>query len=346
MRVRLADIAARTGLAIPTVSEVLSGKSNRSYREETRRRVLRAADELGYRANRSARSMRSGKFSAIALICGEQGSAWSWATHAMTVAIERALARKNQHLVLGSYTDNQLTRGPGVSRVLQELMVDGLLMNCSQHTPSEVIDSLQESQLPIVWLNTLRNRDCVYIDNIGGASTAVSMLAGLGHRRIVYLGAQRPLDSLDELHHAVRERLSGYLTSIASHGLTAAVVPYVPGISAEHPLDQMLQQDDRPTAVICHHVELAYQAACLASRRGLDVPADLSIVALGPEQLDSDFLPLTRVVVREQECAEVAVSAVLQKIEDPDADVSPRIISMCLVDREASVAPPRPVSIR
>src|SRR6185369_16509410 len=67
MPVTIKEIAERSGLSIPTVSQVLNNKGHR-YRSETCNRVLKAVRELGYRPNSSARAMRMGRFNCVALL--------------------------------------------------------------------------------------------------------------------------------------------------------------------------------------------------------------------------------------------------------------------------------------
>ena len=65
--VTIKEIARHTGLSIPTVGNVL-GRSASRYSESTRKRILQAAQDLGYKPNSSARAMRQGRFGCAALV--------------------------------------------------------------------------------------------------------------------------------------------------------------------------------------------------------------------------------------------------------------------------------------
>lgn len=108
MAVKLSDIAARTGLGIPTVSQILNGTPGRSYRPDTRARVMAVAKKLGYRVNSSARAVRAGRFNAVAIVSSPSNGR-SWATAQMLASIEAALRVHDLHLILTALDDATLT---------------------------------------------------------------------------------------------------------------------------------------------------------------------------------------------------------------------------------------------
>src|SRR5690349_18023437 len=110
MSVTIKEIAQHTGLSIPTVGNVL-GRSAGRYSQATRQRVMKAAQELGYRPNSSARAMRSGKIGCAALVLSRSHpSILSHIPLGLLDGLDDELAQHNMHLTVSRLTDEQLSR--------------------------------------------------------------------------------------------------------------------------------------------------------------------------------------------------------------------------------------------
>lgn len=191
MPVTLKDIAAHCGVSPSTVSEVLNGRSRTWASPETRRRVLAAAEALGYRPNTSARALRSGKTHAIAcLFTLEEGCRRSTydgaaeimasllADHGYHVALHgfadpKAVVPRLEALVRGRTSDAFVLFGnePDVALQGDYLERQGALF---------VVKGRHEAEHPH-WAQ-------VDYDHEAMMDRVVGHLAGLGHRRIAYVG--------------------------------------------------------------------------------------------------------------------------------------------------------------
>ncbi len=335
MVAKLADIAAHAGLGVPTVSQILNGTPGRSYRADTRQRVLETAHKLGYRANSSARAMRAGRFSAIAVASSRQGGGRSWASPRMLTEIEAALHRHDLHLILSTLDDRTLTTERSVPKVLRELMADGMLLNYTKQIPAQLSDLIETHNLPVIWLNTIRDHDCVYVDNHGGFEQITRRLIEMGHRRIAYCGA-RPTPQTDHLHYSQRDRYLGYAEAMEQAGLTPRLIRD-PAEDAGAALQADLTDDSRPTALVCYNIDHANAVLYFAAWAGLRVPDDLSIITMSVEGESNALVPLTRLQVHEAERARAAVEALRQKIQTPSKRLPPAVLTPQLLDESASV---------
>src|SRR4051794_17942945 len=118
MSVGIKEIAQLTGLSVPTVGNVL-GRSGARYSEDTRRRVLEAARELGYRPNSSARAMRQGRFGCAALILTRsRQQTHSYIPNRLLDGIDDELALHDMHLTVSRLTDEELSAVDFVPKVL------------------------------------------------------------------------------------------------------------------------------------------------------------------------------------------------------------------------------------
>src|SRR4029453_8124447 len=107
MSVTIKEIARITGLSVPTVGNVL-GRSAARYSAETRRRVLEAAQALGYRPNSPARAMRQGGFGCAALILSRSRQ-HSHIPPGLLDGLDDELLRHDMHLTITRLSDEELS---------------------------------------------------------------------------------------------------------------------------------------------------------------------------------------------------------------------------------------------
>lgn len=218
MSSRLKDVAARAGVSTRTVSNVVSGSA--SVAAETRRRVQEAIDELGYRPNLAARSLRAGRTGIIGLAIPELHSPYfgelagllvdeaqrrSW-----TVVIDQTRGDADAERRL-------LTQGGGRA-------VDGLIISPWALDPAEL--AATAPTVPLVLLGERSPRgaaDRVAVDNVTAADEATSHLVGLGRRRIAAIGLQPHLHNGTALLRA-----EGHSRALERAGLPNSRTPSAP----------------------------------------------------------------------------------------------------------------------
>src|SRR6185295_16580276 len=184
MPVTIKEIAERSGLSVPTVSQVLNNKGHR-YRSETCKRVLKAVRELGYRPNSSARAIRMGRFNCVALLLSTERHK-SFLPNELLRGIHDGVAEHDYHMSLTVLPDDKLTSQGFVPKILRQWMADGLLINYHVDVPQRMIELIHEHGIPSVWINTKQKSDCAFPDDLGASREATEKLLALGHRRIFY----------------------------------------------------------------------------------------------------------------------------------------------------------------
>src|SRR5215475_10876419 len=162
MSVSLKEIAAHTGLSVPTVGNVL-GRSASRYSAETRRKVVEAARELGYRPNSSARAMRQGRFGCAALILNRsRQSTHSYVPPRLLDGLDDELSLHNMHLTVSRLTDEELSSDETIPKVLREHTADGIIVNYTHEIPESMLKLIRDHHAPAVWVNAKLDSDCVY----------------------------------------------------------------------------------------------------------------------------------------------------------------------------------------
>jgi len=245
MPATIRQVAERAGVAPMTVSYILRGQTER-FRDETCAKVIKAADELGYRANAVPRIMRSGRFSAIALVSGFAGKAGWLSDHLLNGAADAALGHDHNLI----YSKVPLPEGDDqtLPRVLREIHADGYLLNSSTEDLNRILHQAVAEQ-PAVWLNRKAAHNAVYPDELAGARDVVAHLVERGHKRLGYLQYFAA-----SAHYSMQDRRAGFEAACANLGIPPVVVDYEADLDDEasrRAAAAPLLEAKGPTAVLC-----------------------------------------------------------------------------------------------
>ena len=319
MAVTLKDIANHVGVSKPTVTRILGGDAH-YFKKETRDRVLQAARELGYRPNSAARAIASGRFNCITLLLGHDPGR-SYLPVDLIYAIDDALTEQNMHLALLRLPNRQLTDAGFVPKALSEIMADGMIINYTHRIPTRLRDLIDALQVPVIWINTQIDHDCVYPDDFGGGRELTRHLIGLGHRQIAYVYLRDTWESPG--HYSVNARRDGYRQAMTDAGLKPCVAQQsLPGREHTSFLTDFLGSDPAPTAIITYSDQNAAAVLLAAATLGRGVPHDLSVATfpLSYPLVGGLELGGMRVPVREE--GHLAATMLLRKLAMPGTPVS------------------------
>lgn len=321
-RVSLRDVAALAGVSVKTVSNVVNQYTHVSA--ATRQRVQTALDELGYRPNLSARSLRGGRSGLIALAVPELDSPYfaELARHILYAADARGWT------VLIDQTDGRAEREKLVMDGIRSQLIDGVIFSPLASGPREL--AARRDTTPMVLLGERIHdgtMDHVGIDNVAAAAAAVAHLAGLGRRRIAAIGEQR-----QRRGETARLRLQGYAA-----GLRAAGLPLEPALvmasesyhraDGAEAMSQLLALADPPDAVFCFNDLLAIGALRTLRDNGIRVPEDIAVVGFDDIEESSYTTPgLTTIRPYKARIATTAITLLAERLDD-GGDGAPREVT-------------------
>lgn len=288
-RPTLDDVASAVGVSRATVSNAYNRPDQLSA--DLRNEVLRAAKRLGYAGpNPIARSLATQRTGAIAFLL-DTGVSAAFSDPALSITLDALASRVDPDghalLLLPGGDDG----GPRADRILAVQADLAVAYSLADNAPA--LRAVKQRGLPLVVIDqpVVPGAARVSTDDRGGAKAAARHLLELGHRRFAILSAQclseprgGPLTAAEAAKSRFldnRERLAGYLETLATAGLDPDAVPVweVSGLSREAAMPGAAQLLDRdPTALLCMSDELALAALAAARQRGLRVPEDLSIV--------------------------------------------------------------------
>ena len=319
-----------------TVSYALREKGE--IAQETRKRILQVASELGYRPNTSARAMVTGKFGSVALLLSSYANRSFLSIH-MLDGIEDELASRELQLTVSKLPDEKLTNEGFVPKILRELMSDGLLINYIDNIPQRMLDMIKDHDIPSVWINSKQDYNCVHPDEFGAGQRATEHLLKLGHRRIALVNYSF------SNHYSMSDRARGYESAMRQAGLSPQIFSASKPIKrADRPAlaKQMLETPDRPTAVVAGSVSSVNPFLWAMRDLELEVPRDLSIVTFYVSMWnDNDAaVDVATIITPFYEVGRVATRMLTKKIADPHRPLPTKAIESNLIEGQTCASPP------
>ena len=272
-RPTIADVARAAGVSIAVVSYALNGRPGVSA--ATRDRVLRIADEHGWRPNAAARSLRtSAQAVGLALVRGDTATTHPAFFMAMLGGIQDRLAQRGLALVLQAVDDHetaaQLYRSWWAERRFDALLVTDVRVNDPR------VEVLRSSRIPGLVIGhpaAARGLASVHVDEEEAYARVGRFLSGLGHRRVGLVTGPADLDMSIRRTAALRSALEqeGASTVVVTTGAS-----HEEGAAATR---QLLVGADPVSAIMFDTDLSAVTALDVARRLRREVPWDLSVVA-------------------------------------------------------------------
>ena len=341
--VRLTDVAQAAGVSQGTASNVFNRPE--VVRPEVRARVEEAARRLGYGGpDPRGRLLRAGKVNAIRIVIADELSYFFCDPFArlLMAGIAEVCDRQGAGMALVSGAS-----GEQAAWSIETALVDGFLVHCLEQG-DRLIAHVTRRGLPFVAIDLDAGpaSSSVRIDDGQGARLAAQHVLGLGHRSIAIASLELRPDGrfgwVDAARLAgpagavQRDRMAGYRSAMVEHGVAAETVRVMeaPNDRDEAALHAEELLAAAPTAVLCMSDVLALAVMDAAARRGLRVPADLSVVGFDdiPEALEAGLTTIAQPIQEKgRRAAELLFSGAAPRGE---------VLPVRLVER-GSTGPPR-----
>jgi LacI family transcriptional regulator len=290
----LKDLAERLGLSITTVSRALAGYGD--VAEATRRRVLQAAEEMGYVPDVTARRLQKGRTDTIGFVIPTFGPRFSDPFFSELLAgIGNEAARHNFDLLVSTRAPDTPAEQEAYRRLVEGRLVDGLLV-VRTRVKDQRIAYLSELGFPFVAFGRSdMGTDFPYVDVDGGRGMELvaEHLLDLGNQRLAYIAAPEGV-------MFCRYRQAGLEATLRRNGFSLRSERVVVGDLTERggfkAMNQLLDLDPRPSAVVACNDLSALGAISAAQKRGLAVGRDVAITGFDDIPLaEHSHPPLTTV---------------------------------------------------
>ncbi|MEW5956302.1 MAG: LacI family DNA-binding transcriptional regulator [Chloroflexota bacterium] len=326
--ISIKDVADAAGVSTATVSRVLSDKPH--VRPEIRDRVLAVVENLSYRPNRVARSLRVQKSNIIGLIVSD-------IQNPFFTAVSRAVedfAYEHELSVFLCNTDENPKKEKLYLDLMRDENVAGVILSPTPRT-ADAFAEVANLQLPIVVIDRrVRNIevDSVVIENVEAAYKIVEHLLDDGHQRI---GAIFGTDSITG-----RERHEGYLRALKEHGVKVLpeLIHYVSPreVDGYTKTQELLSFSEPPDAIFAGNALLSAGAFRALRESRLAIPDEIAFA--GFDETNWTTLVEPPVTVIEQptyEIGQTATELLLKRIEEPTRPTREVILKGKLIVRQS-----------
>lgn len=346
-RVTMQQIADYLGVSKYVVSKALSGKPG--VNAETRKRVIEAASQLGYFAQKTNKapsielqdvetSVKKGDREIVLVLMPNvrfqtrQSTYWG----AIVDGIADALEKTKLGMVL--LTENNVE---SLSKVLNPEYFLGVITVGLVEAP--LLVEIHKMGIPFVMIDyedPLFPCDTIFNNNFDSSFQLANHLIGLGHRNIQFVG---------DIHYSrsFYDRWSGLRSSMEENDIQTEFDPELMAVNfveIEQQFSDWLRRCPRqnmPTAFFCANDVIAVSVITVLARNGIGVPDDVSVTGFDNKEITYNMKPtVTTVHVEKENLGKRAVEVLLRRMREKEAPFEKILISGSLLLRE-STAPPR-----
>lgn len=324
------EVARAAGVSTALVSVVFRGAPGAS--EQTRARVFAAAEQLGYRANRTASLMKLRHTKHLGVTLNVRSTFEA----ELTENIQAAAAQLGYEIVLSLVTATH-DENRAIETLLSFRCESAILLG-SQLPAARLRELARELPLVLVGRRVnLSHVDVVRSADHRGQALVVEHLAGLGHRDIVHVdGGQQPISA---------QRRQGYRAAMRRHGL-GEHIRVLTGGGSEHDghraAGELLRNQQLPTAVCAFNDHCALGVIDALTKAGIRVPSDCSVTGYDNSLVAQlTAIDLTSVSQEPPVLAQSAVRAAIDRLEGRAVVGTDTVLQPRLVVRGSSIPPSR-----
>ena len=291
MKPTLKTVAELTGLAVTTVSRALADAPQIAL--ETRQRVRRVAEEIGYFPDRAAQRLRTGRTNVISLVLDPHEEILGYAT-SMINGLTEALRGTTYHLVITPHFSDTPPLDP-VRHIMRNRMADGIIFTRTEPS-DERVKLLLERDFPFIChgrTELATPHPYVDFDNYAFAYQAARKLITAGAKRLCII---LPPERFTFAHHMRH----GFMTAVREEGIAFDIPTEVTLDSKSDEVRKVIYQRlaaaDRPDAFICGGEVSALAVMSAAYDHGLELGREVRLVAKQTSGLFDQIRPRTETI--------------------------------------------------
>jgi len=341
MKLKAKDIAKKLSISPSAVSFVLNNKPGVS--EETRRKVLKVIDQMGYNTNIFSKSALTHNRNVRFIIYKKHGLVVSDTAFfsALMEGIDREARNLGYNLIV-TYMDENKDNLMKLFHIIKETSPDGIMLLATEMT-KEDLKPFKKLNIPLLLLDSYfesENLDTVIINNIEGAYKATCYLIELGHIDIGYLHSSVWINNFDQ-------RMAGFKKAINNKGLKLnenLIFCLEPNIDSSYKnmLEILEKKPKLPTALFADNDIIASGAIKAMKEFGIKIPQDVSVIGFDDmpfcEMIDP---PLTTIMVYKQRMGMIALKRLVERIDEAPAETIRIEVNTTLIKRKSVIKRPK-----
>lgn len=303
------DIARELNLSASTVSRAL--KDNPVINKETRRKVQKCAERLGYRSNAFASSLRTRRTNTIGVIVPRLDSNFM---SACLAGMEEVTREKGYNMIISQSLESVEKEAQNAA-IMFNKRVDGVIASLTVEDRN--INHFQcfiDKNVPVVFFDRIpqqTNNACFVIDNFEAAYQATKHLIDQGCKRVMHLTLCSP-------SNVYTDRIKGYQAAIAESACCSGNVVYLDALNLETGrafISELLQMQNRPDGLFVANDLTAVGCILGLRENGIRIPDDVALVGFNNDPVATIVSPeLTSIAYPGREAGILATKTLIEHL--------------------------------
>ena len=331
MATSIKDVAKEAGVSIATVSRVLNDID--VVNEDTKKKVLDAIKELGYRPNIVARSLKTQRTKTIGILIPDISSQF----YPEIVRGAEDVANIYDYNVILCNSDFDVEKEKEYLRVLKEKMVDGVIYMSSSFN-EEILDLINELELKTILVETKDKEDrlpSVTIDNISATYEATKYLIEKGIKNLAFIGVK------EDNMNAWGERYVGFEKAAKEAGINVdSDLLHFDSLKVKcgyEAADKFVESNKNFDGIICASDEIAIRVINGLREKGINVPTDVNVIGFNDNYVASLFYPkITTISQPSYDMGSVAMRMLIKLLAKKELDQAQFVLDYQLIERDST----------
>lgn len=327
------DVARKAGVSVSTVSYAMNG--TRRISDETRQRVLRAVEELGYHPNMLARGLASKRAKIIALLYPMfSGDSLDDVQLDFIASVAKVATYYSYGLLLFTSPSGE----QDIQRFIKERLVDGLvMMEVQVHDPRVAL--MKGLDYPFSLIGHCENNEgisFVDLDFYAALRMCVTYLTGLKHKEIAFLPGFE--DFANSPHNYIIQSVLGFNTAVAELGIKGTIYGCKPSVqSGYETMIRLLEEQPGLSAVIAGNDPIYSGVAQALRDKGLTVPKYFSAIGLISQRMAEKYTPkATAITIPSTEMGRMGAEFLIRRLEGQESEPQQVILAPELKIRQST----------
>lgn len=304
------DIAEKLQVSAATVSRAL--KDHPRVNKNTKKKIVKAAEEMGYRSNSFASNLRSKNSNIIGVIVPRLNSSFM---SDVIAGIEKVVNDNNYNLIISQSLETMKKEISNAKAMLNN-RVDGLLVSLAYDTTGiEHFEPFIKRKIPVLFFDRIiehAHYPQIYIDNFKAAYEVTNHLLQQGCKRIVHISG-------NQLRNVYAERLRGYKQALEAHHIDfdeqLVIINDLSAKESAAAAEAILQMDPLPDGIFTVNDVSAVSCIQVLKKAGIKIPEQIAIAGFNNDPAACVIEPnLTTVNYKGYEMGEVAASMLINHL--------------------------------
>lgn len=332
-RITIKDLSKFLSLSTSTISRALLNDKN--VNEETRKRVLDAAEKLGYKPHLTALNLQSGQSKTIGFVVPEMITPFS---SKVLKGIQNILYPMGYRIIITQSDEDPLIERKNL-QLMEEFNVDAIIINlCHETQNNDVYEHIINQGTPMIFFDRIPHKSLdvskVIINDYIKSSLMVEYLIKKGRKRIVHIMGPAGI-------YNATERMNGYKRILMKYNIfDENLVVRTDGMTFEHgkkAIRQLLARNLQFDSIFAFSDTLAMGAMTCLLEQKISIPDEVAIASFSGTELSSMVYPqLTSVQQPLEKMGEAAAELALEKIKDSTAPSRSVLMDAELVYRSST----------